>query len=211
MVQMLMVDVNSYHAPSDLLAHYKAGRRVIGVKVTEGVDYVWQRGLQIIDEWHRLGPDAHAVPYHFATAGHSGATQADHYLAAVRSHLRWADKFCIDVEGQPGSYRQWAHGEAKAVHDAFIDRANAAGPRYGRLKLKRLSGLTYGGPYFLRDSGIRKRGGWRLWIAAYVDRLPFIPPGWWTWMAWQNTDRAMHVPGVPGPVDQSVIKKWMLS
>ena len=205
-----MVDVNGYRVPTNLAAHYRAGFRVLCVKVTQGSGYSWPQGLAIIDAWHKQGPDAHCVVYHFATAGIPGAAQADHFLATVSPHLRWKDVYCIDMEGQPNGYRQWAHGEAKAVHDAFIDRVNANGRRFGRLRRKTLNGLTYGGPYFLRDNGIRKHGGWRLWIAAYAAKLPFIPPGWLTYMAWQYTDAQTGVPGMPSSLDCSHIKSWLL-
>ena len=205
-----MVDVNGYRIPTDLAAHYRAGYRVLGVKVTQGSMYTWHQGLDIIDAWHRLGSDAHCVVYHFATAGISGTAQADHFLNTVNPHLRWGDTYCIDMEGQPASYRQWARGEAKKVHDSFIDRVNDAGRRWGTLRRKQLRGLTYGGPYFLRDQGIRKHGGWRLWIAAYVTKLPFIPPGWLTYMAWQYTDAQRGVPGMPSSLDSSHIRRWLL-
>lgn len=220
MTQMLMVDVNGYRVPTSLAAHYRAGYRLLGVKVTQGGGahaYTWQQGLAIIDAWHQLGKDAHCAVYHFATAGIDGATQANHFLNTVNPHLRWGDKYCIDIEAQPKSYRQWAHGEAKRVHDAFIDRVNAAGRRWGTLRRKRLSGLTYIGPYFITETGIRKRGGWRLWLAAYGPQViadwtrRFRAAGWLTWMAWQFTDAREGVSGMPASLDCSQIKKWMLT
>lgn len=202
-----MIDVSSNNPPPSLRRLRRDGFRVIAIKATEGTHYVFGEGLKLADEAHALG--FRVVFYHFARAGIPGHHQADYFLHAIRRHLRRGDWYCIDLEGQPkaAGYRAWRPGEARMVHDSFVDRVRADGPRFGALR-RRLGGLTYGGPYFLRDHGVR-RHYWRLWLADYARKPTFIPPGWRTWTAWQYTQTA-RVAGEAGAVDESHIRRPLI-
>lgn len=198
---LLMVDLSSNNKTPNLLAHYKAGYRVVAFKATEGTGYTWDRHGALSDEAHRLG--FRVVHYHFATAGPTGVSQAVHFLAAVKAHLKPGDVICLDIEGQPESYSQWRPGEAQMVAKAFMTYCDTHAP-------KRIRKWVYGTFYFLRDSGIKPLKRWRLWIAGYQAAHPATPPGWRKAVAWQYTSAASGVPGVSGAVDQSHIQRTLL-
>lgn len=200
--RLLMVDLSSNNATPDLAKHHAAGYRIIGLKASEGTSYVWTGGATLAKAWHKL--DGRVVHYHFAKAGGGTARQqADAFLAAVAG--RWADGdiLCLDIEGQPSlpGYRQWRKGEAGPFAAAFIARCRAARPT--------AVGLVYGPPYFLRDNGVTSHG-WGLWLADYRSRPTFIPPSWERWTAWQFTSTAAGLPGVPGAVDHSKVRRELL-
>lgn len=199
---LLMVDVNSYHVPRDLRAHYATGRRGLGIKATQGIDYTWAEGLKIADQWHKLG--GWVVFYAFLVAGVPGDEQARYFLDAIKPHLRDDDVVCADIEGQPAAYRQWSKGEAKRVWRTFRKTVDKQAAKTQRR-------WVYGTYYFLRDNAIRPprlrlRRRWRLWLAAYQSSPPPCPPGWKHWHAWQYTDAAPNIPGMPGPVDDSRLR-----
>jgi GH25 family lysozyme M1 (1,4-beta-N-acetylmuramidase) len=197
---LLMIDVSSNNDLPDLARHHAAGYRVIALKATEGVSYAWADAGPLADIWHKLG--GRVVFYHFATSGHPGREQADHFLAAVRPHLHDVDILALDIEGQPASYRQWTAGEVPIVARTFMARVEAKAP-------SKVHRWVYGTFYFLRDQRVLPLKGWRLWIAGYQSTEPAIPPGWKRWTAWQYTDRA-KVPGVAGTVDQSHLRGSVL-
>src|SRR4051794_27898733 len=185
----LMVDLSSNNGTPDLRKHYAAGYRVIALKATEGVSYTWSGDARLGDQWHKLG--GRVVHYHFAQPGDPVA-QADHFVNAIRGHLGKSDGVVLDAErgGVNGAFAR-----------KFIDRVIA--------RLGNVNGMIYGSPSFLNANGISKYRGWRLWLAEYGPRAD-VPGSWVTWMAWQFTDRARNIPGVPGAVDQSHVKSWLL-
>lgn len=206
-VLRLMIDLSSNNAAPDLDAHYRAGYRVLALKASEGTSYRWTAGGDLADRWHKLG--GAVVWYHFATAAAGGKEQAAFFLAGVKPHLRAGDTLTLDIEGQPASYRQWAHEQAHLAASSFMAHIDAHAPRLGVLR-RRPKRLVYGTFYFLRDEHIRPAKGWRLWIAGYQASAPLPPPGWKRWTAWQFTDNATHVPGEAGGVDESHIRDWLL-
>lgn len=185
-----MVDLSSNNGTPDLAKHYAAGYRIIALKATESTTYNWPGDDALTARWHALG--GKVVHYHFARPG-SARAQADYFLSAVAG--RWADGdlLCLDaeVDGVNGAFAQ-----------AFINRCHAKRPNAG--------GLVYGPPYFLRDHGIKPAHGWGLWIADYEGKVDFIPPGWERWTARQFTDKATGIPGIPGAVDHSRIRREFL-
>ena len=184
----LMVDLSSNNGAPNLGAHYKAGYRTIALKATESNNYTWSAHAGLSDEWHKLG--GRVVHYHFAQPGNP-VGQADYFLNAVRPHLGKNDVLCLDAErgGIDGAFSR-----------AFIDRVTS------RVSV---AGLIYGSPAFLNTNKVQKYKGWRLWLAEYGPRAD-VPSSWQTWMAWQFTDRATNVPGIPGSVDQSHVRPWLL-
>jgi hypothetical protein len=185
----LMVDLSSNNGTPDLAAHYRAGYRTIALKATENVGYTWPAHTGYTITWHRLG--GRVVHYHFAQAGNAAA-QADHFVDTIRPNYGRTDVVCLDVErgGVNGAFAQ-----------VFIDRVVA--------RLGSVNGLIYGSPSFLNANGVVKYRGWRLWLAEYGPHAD-VPRSWVTWMGWQFTDRATGVPGIPGAVDQSHVKSWLL-
>lgn len=183
-----MVDLSSNNPTPDLTTHYKAGYRTIALKATENTDYTWSAHAGLTDLWHRLG--GRVVHYHFAQPGNPEG-QADHFLAALAGHLGSSDVVCLDAErgGVDGTFVR-----------AFIDRVAAH---------LSVPGMIYGSPAFLNSNGIGKYRGWRLWLAEYGPRAD-VPKSWRTWMAWQWTDKATNIPGIPGPVDCSHVRSWLL-
>lgn len=185
----LMVDLSSNNPAPDLKAHYAAGHRVLCLKVSEGTSYAWARSHALSAAWHALGPDAIVWHYHFLHPGlsSSGTAQADYFWAHVRGDIRAGDRLVVDCETK---------GETGAEVSAFVRRLAARAPHVPR--------VIYGSPYFLRDHHIRPVNGEGLWIAEYqASRVDFIPPGWSSYLAWQYTDRASGVAGIPGHVDES--------
>lgn len=186
----LMVDLSSNNGTPNLPAHYRAGYRTIALKATENVGYTWPAEAGHVQQWHRLG--GRVVAYHFARGGNP-VGQADHFVDTVRVTFdRRRDVLALDCE---------ATGVNGAFTRAFIDRVIA--------RLGSVNGVIYGSPSFLNANGIRRYRGWRLWLAEYGPRAD-VPPSWATWMAWQFTDRARNVPGIPGAVDCSHIRSWLM-
>jgi hypothetical protein len=190
----LMVDLSSNNGPPNLAAHWNGGYRTIALKATENIGYTWPAHAGYADQWHSYGGRiirGRVVHYHFARPGDPVA-QADHFVNTIRGHFGRRDVVCLDAErgGVNGTFAR-----------AFIDRVIT--------RMGTVNGLIYGSPSFLNANGIGKYRGWRLWLAEYGPRAD-VPRSWRTWMAWQWTDRATGVPGIPGAVDQSHIKSWLL-
>lgn len=197
MYKTLMVDLSSNNPRPDLDQMWKAGFRVLCLKVSESTNYVWLESADLAKRWQHKGGIVHH--YHFLRPGPgdtastiSGTNQAEWYWQHVRHLLGPADLFVVDVEVQGV--------DAKEVN-AFIDRLHDLDP--GR------SGLIYGPPYFLRDHKIKPHRGWGLWLATYTAQVAFLPPGWKYWSAWQYTDHG-KVPGCPSPVDVSRLHRAMI-
>lgn len=191
MTQRLMVDLSSWNAAPNLLAHYRGGFRVLALKATEGTSYTWSGDAAYADEWHRLG--GRVVHYHFARPG-DPVTQADKFLAAVKPHLRRGDVLALDAE---------VSGVDRQFQAAFLARLRAKSPRLGLTKPRT---LTYGPASFLRPFAANGSG---LWVADYAPPADPVP-GWRGWTAWQFTDRATDLPGIPGAVDCSHIRGFLL-
>jgi GH25 family lysozyme M1 (1,4-beta-N-acetylmuramidase) len=183
----LMVDLSSNNGPVNLKAHWAAGFRVLALKATQGTGYTWHDTHALAAQWHAYG--GIVLHYHFLTPD-NGSAQADYFYTAVKGDLAVGDLFVVDVETK---------GDTGAEVNAFIDRVTSHDKR---------GGLIYGSPSFLRDNGIRKHAGWKLWLAQYGPKAE-VPPSWLTWAIWQYTDHAA-ASGVTGAVDMSHVKPWLL-
>lgn len=186
----LFVDLSSNNPlPSRrrLRRHYKAGRRVLVLKVSQGTGYAWADSHTLSDIWHSLG--GRVGHYHWTSPGGSasGTEQANYFWSHVQHDLADGDLLIEDLEQQ---------GATEAEHAAFQARLATL---VRASKLKAITRWTYSGAYFLREIGA-KHHGTRWWGAGYPS-LPFIPAGW-TLAAHQYTDKA-SAPGLAGSLDQS--------
>lgn len=185
----LFVDLSSNNpVPSRrrLRRHYKAGRRLLVLKVSQGTGYTWSDSHQLSEWWHQLG--GVVGHYHWTSPGGAayGTQQADYFWDHVQHDLADGDLLIEDLEQQ---------GATEAEHAAFQARLTLL-VRRSKLKLTR---WTYSGVYFL-ESIHAKPHGTKFWGAGYPT-LPPTPPGW-TLVAHQYTDKA-SAPGLAGSLDQS--------
>lgn len=186
----LFVDLSSNNpVPSkrNLRAHYRAGRRLIVLKVSEGTGYTWSDSHRLSGVWHKLG--GRVGHYHWTSPGGAapGTEQADYFWAHVKADLQDGDILIEDLEQQ---------GATEAEHAAFQTRLAGLIEISG----KQLDRWTYSGAYFLRSIKAKPHGtGW--WGAGYPS-LPFTPAGWKDPVAHQFTDKA-NSPGLPGTSDES--------
>lgn len=185
----LFVDLSSNNRPPtrrQLKKHYRAGRRILFLKCSQGTGYVWDLSHRLAAIWHKLG--GRVGHYHWTTPGGAafGAQQAEFFWAHVKGDVRDGDIIAEDLE---------QNGATETEHAAFWTRLR---------QLIKASGLevsewTYSGAYFIRDNKIKPHGT-QLWGAGYPD-LPFKPAGW-KLAAHQYTDKA-SAPGLAGTSDES--------
>jgi GH25 family lysozyme M1 (1,4-beta-N-acetylmuramidase) len=190
MTVMQMVDLSSNNGVPNLKVHFDAGYRMIMLKATEATTYDWAAHNTYTADFHKIGGGVDH--YHFGRQGDARA-QARFFVSQIRGSFdRKRDVVTIDAE---------TNGVNGVFVRAFIDTVIA--------ELGAVKGLIYGSPAFLNANGIGKYRGWRLHLAEYGPHAD-VPRSWVTWMAWQWTDRARGIPGMPGAVDCSHIKSWML-
>lgn len=178
----LFADLSSNNAPLTAAKYAKAGHRLVALKATEGTSYAWTDGLSAARAAHAA--DLTVIWYHFARPG-SGVAQAETFLAHIAAEFKPGDALCIDCE---------VDGVNGKLVTAWLNRVHKAHPNADL--------WIYGGAYFLRDHNIRPVHGAKLWLAAYGNTVPFIPPGWDHYDAWQFTDSA-SVKGIGCRVDLS--------
>ena len=119
----------------------------------------------------RYGADWFRGAYHYLLAGHDGAAQADAYLDAIERAGGWGagDLWpIVDVEEGDGNAALVA---ARADGVSMLARTVEVFAERVRQQTGREVVLYAGG--WLRGLGLRDRLGCaRLWLAAYVARLP---------------------------------------
>lgn len=200
-IKALMVDVSSNNGAAsayDLEKHYEAGYRVFAPKATQSTTYTWSDGDALTRIWHSLGADAVVWRYHFNGATGTPLAQADYFTRAIAKDWRDGDRWVLDVEAIPASGRAPLPSFSGAQANAFQQRMHKNEPGWD-------AGI-YGGPYGLRDRGVRPlHPDTILWLADYASKIAFIPPGWTKVAAWQYTDRASGLPGIPGSADRSTL------
>lgn len=180
----LIVDISDNNGTPDLAAYWKAGHRGLGLKVTEGTSYAWDKHGTYADQWHKLG--GWVIHYAFLHPG-SGNDQARFFLTQINGHVDDEKDYVAadcEVAGVNGS-----------LAATFLDTVHAARP----VKL-----LAYGSPYFLRDNNVRPVHDAGLWLADYASKWAFIPPGWTKVTFWQRSQTS-HITGFEKEVDLSEI------
>lgn len=184
----LFVDISSNNGPDafNASAYAKAGHLMIGIKATEGQDY--------LNPYHaRQVTDAHAhrvavLHYHFIT-GSGAILEARHFWAAVKPLWRRGDRLAGDFE-EPALMKLGASAnEYLAVFDH---------------ELERLSGVKMIGYTFrsaLDDFALRVLSG-KWWVASFGSKWPAGAfrrlPGSSTMWAWQFTNGTIGAPGPRG-------------
>jgi len=173
---------------ADALARAKDdGIRVVIAKATQGKDYVdpsWPK-------WARAVQDAGLVlgAYHFGSNTSPGDQQSLFFLERVMREVDNADRviLALDFERNPTPSRTMSLSDARTW--LYCTAYNTE-----------RRPLLYGDSSFLSQISDRNDalGEFPLWVAAYGNRRPRIPPAWRRdgWTLWQYTD------GPFGPDDQ---------
>jgi GH25 family lysozyme M1 (1,4-beta-N-acetylmuramidase) len=176
-----------------------AGHTLVGIKVSQGVDYV-------NPYWETWTEAAHAARvsvllYHFADVqGGDGATggvaQARYFEAAIKKSGAFKPKYdslCLDAE-QGGLLRD-------AVNFRVGFESILTGP-VGLVKPSAFIVYSDIGYFEQFGQGLVPKSG-KLWEAAYPD----VEPGWWTKYDWAHQyTQSAAVKGVQGLVDLSQMK-----
>ena len=194
----LYVDISAWQGTIDFHAYCKWAKQWDGVariamKATEGVGYIDPRFESYRAGALAAGIDC-AIYYHFARAdlGNSAQAEAD-WLHRIVGSIRPRDMIMLDFElTKPQCTAQWAlawlarqeqnyGGKLPTIYsyDAYVR---------GRLQDARLARF----PLILAN--------WQF----HPQERPPCPPPWKEYMAVQYTDKAMNIPGIPGPVDANV-------
>lgn len=179
-------DTSSYQGAVDWRAVAASGRAFAWSKATEGSGYT---NPYFAANWPGMRAAGLARgAYHFARPDlGSPEDQADFFLFTV-GNLQPGDLLALDVEVGQGDLLGWVL--------TFLDQVAAAAG---------FKPLLYSGNWFLNDHnlyGDPDLGQYGLWLAAYQNGVPQLPPAWVTLAMWQDTNNA-SIPGIDGPCDES--------
>jgi len=149
-------------------------------KCSEGTGYI-DPTYQGFADRVRTVPDLIFGSYVFLDAA-PASPQVDHYLSAA--HL------------EPGDLQPVVDAEALGLTRAETLAAMTD------LELRGYRPILYASLSFYKDV-LNAPSRWWLWLAAYRDNLPALPPGT-KLFAWQHSDHAVF-PGVAKPCDGSYL------
>jgi lysozyme len=188
---MQFVDISAAQPSIDWPA-YRQWSSVVAIKATEGIGYTSPTFAA-----QRAGAIAAGIDtlllYHFARPdlGNDPVAEAN-YMHSIVGPIRDTDLIILDYEVQnPAANAGWA---ARWLAEQALN--------YGKLP-----GI------YASDAYIRERlqysvlAKYPLWLAAWTYNAnvrPPCPPPWSSYTAWQFSDRATNVPGVPGSVDCNI-------
>ena len=145
--------------------------------------------------------------YHFLTFEDSAQAQADNFLAggfdfSAPGSLPPA----LDVEWQVGSsdaqtdqLNQYITDNKNACVQIITDWLDIVTAQTGRTP------VIYTAKGFMSEyfSGVTQFGSYPLWIPAYQQQAPGLPPGWTNYSIWQYNDNA-SIPGSGGGLDLDI-------
>lgn len=196
-MQLRGIDVSHYQGDVDWFAVAQGGLSFGFAKATEGASTVDDR---FVHNWRGIQEAGlFRGAYHFGRPGRDPEAQAAHFASVVGT-LGFRDMPpVLDLEESDGHSAE----DVLAWARAFTTRAEA-------LFERRL--IVYTGGFWRFQLGNRNDPFFTarpLWLAAY-GKNPVVPASWKAWTFWQYSDGRYNdpitIPGVRGPVDQSVFE-----
>jgi len=186
------IDVASWQGQPDWRQVAASGVQFAITKATEGVGYLNPTFARNWLEIRSAGIKRGA--YHFAELGaNTPEAEADYFLANVSrvGGLAAGDMLALDLEDKDGSLKRandvggWALAWLR-----YVERQTGVVP------------LLYTGAHVVSEHGLTDPAFARypLWLAAYRETPPPVPPPWARIALWQHTDKG-SVPGIVGNVD----------
>lgn len=146
--------------------------------------------------------------YHFFTfKSGSAITQAENFLSSdIDFSLPGVLPPVVDVEWQVGknpadttALNQYIKDNRAASIQLLKDWLNYVEDKTRRVPII-YTNKAFWKEFFLNPSGFEK---YPLWIAAYQNQPPILPPGWTSYTFWQNSG-STTVNGVTGQVDTNI-------
>lgn len=190
-------DVSRHQGDVDMQAVKNAGHAFVGIKVSEGADWLDPTFKRNRDRARAAG--LIRLLYHFARPSSGGASMADAILEA-----RWF-MHCIS-QLEPGEIVVCDLEDDKAKGDlttwtlAWLAEVDRLTGRAGGSPDDDASLYTYG-PYARAHLRARpaELAARHLWLAAYSSS-PTVPAPWRSWTFWQHTSNGT-CPGIAGRCD----------